>query len=55
MGAPHVRFRPFERLRADYLKALVRTRSMHEATEAVLNNDRREAFAAAWLDFWKHQ
>ena len=55
VGAPKIRMRPFENLRADYLKELVRTRSMHEATEAVLNNDRREAFAAAWLDFWKHQ
>ena len=55
VGAPKIRMRPFEGLREDYLKELVRTRSMHEATEAVLNNDRREAFAAAWLDFWKHQ
>ena len=36
-------------------KELVRTRSMHEATAAVLDDDRREAFAAAWFDFWKHQ
>ena len=55
VGAPKIRMRPFENLRADYLKELVRTRSMHEATAAVLNDDRREAFAAAWLDFWKHQ
>ena len=55
VGAPKIRMRPFENLRADYLRELVRTRSMHEATAAVLNDDRREAFAAAWLDFWKHQ
>ena len=55
VGAPKIRMRPFENVRADYLKELVRTRSMHEATAAVLNDDRREAFAAAWLDFWKHQ
>ena len=55
VGAPKIRMRPFENVRADYLKELVRTRSMHEATAVVLNDDRREAFAAAWLDFWKHQ
>ena len=55
VGAPKIRMRPFENVRADYLKELVRTRSMHEATAAVLNDDRREAFAAAWLNFWKHQ
>ena len=55
VGAPQVRFRPFERLRADYLKALVRTRSMHEATAEVLNGERCEDFISAWLDFWKRQ
>jgi len=55
VGAPDVRFRPFENLRADYLKALVRTRSMHEATAEVLDDETREEFIAAWLDFWKRQ
>ena len=55
VGAPQVRFRPFERLRADYLKALVRTRSMHEATAEVLNGERCDDFISAWLDFWKRQ
>ncbi len=55
VGAPNVRFRPFKRLRADYLDALVRTHSMHEATAAVLSGEAREEFVAAWLDFWKRQ
>ena len=55
VGAPQVRFRPFENLRADYLKALVRTRSMREATAEVLAGEAREEFVAAWLDFWKKQ
>ncbi len=55
VGAPQVRFRPFERLRADYLKALVRTHSMREATAEVLDGEAREEFVAAWLDFWKGQ
>ena len=55
VGAPQVRFRPFERLRADYLKALVRTRSMHEATAEVLSGERCDDFISAWLDFWKRQ
>ncbi|MBQ6340698.1 MAG: hypothetical protein IJI36_16285 [Kiritimatiellae bacterium] len=55
VGAPKLRMRPFENLRADYLKELVRTRSMHEATAAVLDGDTCEDFVAAWLDFWKHQ
>ena len=55
VGAPKMRMRPFENLRADYLKALVRTRSMHEATAAVLGEDARKEFVSAWLDFWKKQ
>ncbi|MBO7688147.1 MAG: hypothetical protein J6V72_17315 [Kiritimatiellae bacterium] len=55
VGAPQVRFRPFENLRADYLKALVRTRSMREATAEVLAGEAREEFVAAWLDFWEKQ
>jgi len=55
VGAPNVHYRPYENLRADYLKALVRTRSMHEATAAVLDEEMREAFVSDWLDFWKRQ
>ena len=55
VGAPQMRFRPFENLRADYLKALVRTHSMREATAEVLDGEAREEFVAAWLDFWKRQ
>ncbi len=55
VGAPKMRLRPFEDLRADYLETLVRTRSMHEATAAVLNDETCEEFVSAWLDFWKRQ
>ena len=55
VGAPKVRMQPFKNLRKDYLKALVRTRSMHEATAEVLDDDAREDFIDAWLDFWKKQ
>ena len=55
VGAPNVRMQPFKNLRADYLKTLVRTRSMHEATAAALDDETCEAFVSAWLDFWKRQ
>lgn len=55
VGAPKLRFRPYERLRADYMQALIRTKSMHEATQAVFSATPREKFVAAWLDFWKQQ
>lgn len=55
VGAPKLRYRPYENLRADYLEALVRTRSMHEATAAVFDEQTREQFVAAWLDFWKRR
>ena len=55
IGAPKLRYRPYENLRSDYVKALIRTRSMHEATGAVFDEQTRERFIAAWLDFWKQQ
>lgn len=55
IGAPKIRFQPFADVRADYMKALVKTRSMHEATRAVFTDEMREKFIAAWLEFWKRQ
>ena len=55
VGAPKLPYRPFERLRAKYVEALVRTRSMYGATAAVFDDETREAFISAWLDFWKRQ
>ena len=55
VGAPKLPYRPFERLRADYLEALVRTRSMQGATAAVFDDETCESFVSAWLDFWKRQ
>ncbi|MCQ2394677.1 MAG: hypothetical protein MJ249_10355 [Kiritimatiellae bacterium] len=54
VGAPKLRFRPYENFRADYLKALVDTHSMREATLKVLGDEKsRDAFVAAWLAFWR--
>lgn len=54
VGAPNLRFQPYASLRADYMKALVETRSMRAATRAVLGNEEsRDAFVAAWLAFWR--
>ncbi len=54
VGAPKLRFQPYASFRADYVKALVETRSMHEATQAVLGDEKsRDAFVAAWLAFWR--
>ncbi len=55
VGAPKLRFRPYETLRADYLKALVETRSMQAATAKALGNEKsRDEFIAAWLAFWRN-
>lgn len=56
IGAPKVRFKPFRNLRRDYMKTLVETQSMLEATRRVLGEEKsRDAFVAAWLDFWQNQ
>lgn len=53
IGAPEVRFQPFKNLRSDYMKALVRTRNRHRATQAVLTEQVRKELAEEWKDFWK--
>lgn len=53
VGAPKLRFRPYDGLRGDYMDALVETKSMHEATRSVLPDERRDKFIAAWLEFWR--
>ena len=53
VGAPEVRFRPFAKLRADYMAALVRTRRADEATAAVFPLDKMKLFSAEWKKFWK--
>lgn len=52
IGAPDVRFRPFAALRADYIKALVRTRSAEAATRAVFTPDILKLFSREWKKFW---
>ena len=54
IGAPKLRFRPYENFRGDYVKALVETRSMFKATARVFENEKsRDEFIAAWLAFWR--
>ena len=53
VGAPEVRFRPFAKLRADYMSALVRTRRAEAATSAVFTLDKMKLFSAEWKKFWK--
>lgn len=54
VGAPKLRFQPYADFRADYLKALVETHSMREATAKVFGDEKgRDAFVAAWLAFWR--
>ncbi|MGN0845920.1 MAG: hypothetical protein ACI4RA_00880 [Kiritimatiellia bacterium] len=56
VGAPKLRFQPYASFRADYMKALIETRSMHGATRAVLGDEKsRDAFVAAWRAFWREQ
>ena len=55
VGAPEVRFRPFEKLRADYMSALVSTRDGRRATRAVLSGDALKKFVAEWLAFWRKE
>ncbi|MCQ2388448.1 MAG: DUF1570 domain-containing protein [Kiritimatiellae bacterium] len=53
IGAPDVRFRPFENLRADYVKALVKTRDRAQATAEVLPEPLLKELVREWKKFWK--
>ena len=55
IGAPEVRFRPFEKLRTDYMSALVSTRDGRRATRTVLSGDALKKFVDEWLAFWKKE
>lgn len=55
IGAPEIRFKPYETLRADYVKQLVETHSMHEATAYVLPEEKMKEFIADWTAFWNKQ
>ena len=56
-GAPEVRFRPFAKLKADYAEALLKSRSMRQATLAALlgNEDKTKLFLDEWVKFWQDQ
>ena len=48
-----MRFQPFKNLRADLMKALVRTRRRDEAVKAVIADEMQKELIAEWLSFWK--
>ena len=52
-GAPLVRHKPFEGIRAKYLKALVESRSMRDATCLAFSDDMMSKLVTEWLKFWK--
>ena len=53
-GAPEVRFQPFKNLKADYVKALLKTHDMRRATIAALlgDEDKTKLFVREWVKFW---
>ena len=53
IGAPKVRFQPFKNLRADIMRATVRTKSRDEAMRTVLTDEMRKNLIAEWCAFWK--
>ena len=53
VGAPNVRFRPFENLRSDYIQALISTRNGLRATQKVLTDEVRKNLVDEWLAFWR--
>ena len=54
-GAPDVRFQPFANLKADYVKALLKTHDMRQATIAALlgDEDKTKLFIREWVKFWQ--
>ena len=54
-GAPEVRFQPFKNLKADYVKALLKTQDMRQATIAALlgDEDKTKLFVREWVKFWQ--
>ena len=55
-GAPKVRFEPYKNLKADYVKALVKTKNMREATVSALGgSDGIAKFVADWKRYWEKQ
>ena len=48
-----MRFQPFKNIRADMMKALVRTRNSNEAVKTVLTDEMQRELVAEWLSFWK--
>ena len=55
VGAPELRFRPYENLRADYMDALISTRDGLRATKAVLPEERLKKFIEEWFAFWRKE
>ena len=53
-GAPHVRFRPFAKLKERYIEKLLQSGDMHKATEYSFGNEESfRLFVSEWEKFWK--
>jgi hypothetical protein len=52
IGAPEVRFKPYETLREDYTKALLKTKDMHEATKSIFTDSKSKEFIDDYIKFW---
>ncbi len=55
-GAPEVRFEPFKDVKRDYVKALLETKDMRQATAAAFKTeDNMKLFVREWFKYWKKQ
>ena len=50
--APEIRFKPYETLREDYTKALLKTKDMHEATKSIFTDSKSKEFIDDYIKFW---
>ena len=55
-GAPKVRFEPFKDVKRDYVKSLVATKDMRQATSiAFKDQDTLDLFVREWTKYWKER
>ena len=55
-GAQKVRFEPFKDVKRDYVKSLVATKDMRQATSiAFKDQDTLDLFVREWTKYWKER
>ena len=55
-GAPKVRFDPFKNVKRDYVKSLIATKDMRQATSiAFKDKDTLDLFVREWTKYWKEK